>query len=227
METNAKKLTRKGQETRQHILDTAIGLFARQGYETTTMRDIAAAADCSLGLAYRYFTRKEDLVLALYQDLAAQSEANAQALKSGLLADRFQQTMLHKLEQVTPYRETLSALLGAVMNPKTEIAVLGTGTTDIRDRMTEVFKHAILGATDAPKESQAAHLASLLYSTHLLILLFWLYDRTPDQQATYNLVQFGRDTLALTRPFLLLPPVAKSLARLAGILEAVFGGAGT
>ena len=58
-------LTPKGERTREHLLDTALRLFTSAGYEATTMRDIAAAAECSLGLAYRYFASKEEFVLAL------------------------------------------------------------------------------------------------------------------------------------------------------------------
>jgi AcrR family transcriptional regulator len=220
----SKSLTHKGERTRQHILDTAIRLFTSKGYDETTMRDIAEEANCSLGLAYRYFARKEDLVLAIYADFASKSEAHIETLEPGTVADRFYRTMLHKLEQMTPYREMIGAVFGAAMNPKSEIAVLGASTGIIRDRMTRVFKVAIAGAADAPKEPQVTHFAVLLYSVHLLTLLFWWYDQTPDQRATYDLVKFTRDILVLVRPFLVLPPVAKSLARLAGIVEAVFGG---
>lgn len=53
------KLTQKAALTRQRIIDTALHLFATKVYDQTTMRDIAAAADCSLGLAYRYFASKD------------------------------------------------------------------------------------------------------------------------------------------------------------------------
>ena len=56
-------LTPKAQETRQRIFDTAVKLFMEKGYEETTMRDIAAEAGCSLGLAYRYFESKEVVVV--------------------------------------------------------------------------------------------------------------------------------------------------------------------
>ncbi len=217
-------LTPKARRTRQQILDTATRLFVSKGYDETTMRDIAAEAGCSLGLAYRYFARKEDMVLAVYQDFAAKSEAHVETLEPGMMADRFHQTMLHKLEQMAPYREMIGALFTAAMNPKSDIAVLGANTGDIRDRMTQVFKVAIAGATDAPKEPQVTHLAIVLYSVHLLTLLFWWYDRTPEQRATHELVKFMRDSFVLVRPFLMLPPFAKSLARVAGIVESVFGG---
>ena len=69
------ELTPKARQTRQHILDTALEMFAEQGYESTTMRDIARQAGCSLGLAYRYYARKEELVLGLYLEMSAETAA--------------------------------------------------------------------------------------------------------------------------------------------------------
>ena len=60
------ELTPKAQQTRQRILETALNLIITQGYEANTMRDIAEAADCSVGLTYRYFDRKEARKYDLY-----------------------------------------------------------------------------------------------------------------------------------------------------------------
>ena len=57
----------KGERTRERILAAALELFAEQGFEGATMRGIAERAECSLGLAYRYFRTKEEMVLALYE----------------------------------------------------------------------------------------------------------------------------------------------------------------
>jgi AcrR family transcriptional regulator len=101
-QTNA-KLTTKGEGTREHILEHALRLFIDQGYNETTMRDIAAAADCSLGLTYRYFARKEDLVLALYRRLAEEHEAYVLALPPAPLADCFVQVLQAKIAQIEPF----------------------------------------------------------------------------------------------------------------------------
>src|SRR5437867_10636423 len=82
-------LTPKGERTREHLLDTALTLFTTEGYETTTMRDIAAAADCSLGLAYRYFASKEEFILALYGRMEREFAAYVDTLPPGPLAARF------------------------------------------------------------------------------------------------------------------------------------------
>jgi AcrR family transcriptional regulator len=60
-------LTKKAEATSARILDVALDLFRRQGFEQTTMRGIAAEAGVSLGSAYYYFESKEDLVMAFYE----------------------------------------------------------------------------------------------------------------------------------------------------------------
>ena len=56
----------KGEATKQQILQTALQLFRTQGFDSTTMRDIAAALGMSLGAAYYYFETKESIVAAYY-----------------------------------------------------------------------------------------------------------------------------------------------------------------
>ena len=50
------------EQTRRQVLDTALALFRKRGFEQTTMRDVAEAAGLSLGAAYYYFKSKEALV---------------------------------------------------------------------------------------------------------------------------------------------------------------------
>jgi AcrR family transcriptional regulator len=217
-------LTPKGERTREHLLDTALGLFTRKGYEATTMRDIAAAAECSLGLAYRYFARKEDLVLALYGRMEEEFAASIGTLPAAPLAERFAQTMRAKFAQIAPYRAALGALAGAALNPSSNVAVLGDTTADVRQRVSAMFLTVVSGATDAPRERQARDLATVLYGVHLALQLFWLYDRSPNQHATEELLALTSDMLSLVRRLLRLPPISRALARLARIIGPMFGG---
>ncbi len=61
-ETNA--LVREHSRTK--ILMTALRLFARHGYEQTSIRMIAQEADISQGLLYNYYSGKEALLHALF-----------------------------------------------------------------------------------------------------------------------------------------------------------------
>jgi AcrR family transcriptional regulator len=63
---------RKKLETRQRIVDGAVALFATQGYDATTMDDIAESADVSRATAFNFFPRKADLVLAWFAERRAE-----------------------------------------------------------------------------------------------------------------------------------------------------------
>jgi AcrR family transcriptional regulator len=54
---------RKKQKTKDAIQREAMRLFQSQGYEETTIEDIAAAADISPSTFFNYFPTKEDVVL--------------------------------------------------------------------------------------------------------------------------------------------------------------------
>jgi hypothetical protein len=132
--------------------------------------------------------------------------------------------MHSKIAQIAPYRDAFGALFGAALTPNSGVAVLGEQTSDIRERVSQAFYDMVRGATDAPRERQARQLATVLYALHLALLLFWLHDRSPDQHATDDLIKLARDSLALVRPVLRVPPISKALARLARAIEPVFGG---
>ena len=57
----APRSTAKSQRTRAAILQAAQGLFAGQGYERTTVRDVAARASIDPAMVMRYFGSKEGL----------------------------------------------------------------------------------------------------------------------------------------------------------------------
>ncbi|HEY9418425.1 MAG TPA: TetR/AcrR family transcriptional regulator [Pseudonocardia sp.] len=55
---------RKKQQTRQRLADAALRLFDEQGYEATSVDDIARAADFSAMTFFRHFPTKEDVAFS-------------------------------------------------------------------------------------------------------------------------------------------------------------------
>ncbi len=57
-------------DTRQRIQDVAVELFAEQGYEKTSLREIAERLDVTKAALYYHFKTKEDILISLFDDLA-------------------------------------------------------------------------------------------------------------------------------------------------------------
>ncbi|MBT2443870.1 TetR/AcrR family transcriptional regulator [Streptomyces sp. ISL-36] len=55
--------------TRQRIQDVALELFAEQGYEKTSLREIAERLDVTKAALYYHFKTKEDILIGLFHDL--------------------------------------------------------------------------------------------------------------------------------------------------------------
>src|ERR1700710_149891 len=60
---------RKKQRTRAMLIDAAVTLCLRNGYEQTTVDQIAAVADVSPRTFSRYFATKDAVIIALIDDM--------------------------------------------------------------------------------------------------------------------------------------------------------------
>jgi TetR/AcrR family transcriptional regulator, fatty acid metabolism regulator protein len=74
-------------DKRRLILDAAVRVFARQGFHTCRVSDIADEAGVAYGLVYHYFSSKEEILDTLFLDrwdvmLAAIAEADAAELSA-------------------------------------------------------------------------------------------------------------------------------------------------
>ncbi len=71
-------------DKRRQILDAAVRVFARQGFHTCRVADIADEAQVAYGLVYHYFSSKDEILNTLFLErwdlmLAAIAEADAAA----------------------------------------------------------------------------------------------------------------------------------------------------
>jgi AcrR family transcriptional regulator len=56
-------------ERREQILDVAVQVFARNGFHSTSMNDVAEAAGVTKPVLYQHFDSKQDLYLALLDEV--------------------------------------------------------------------------------------------------------------------------------------------------------------
>ncbi|MFI7642112.1 TetR/AcrR family transcriptional regulator [Nonomuraea sp. NPDC049400] len=100
---------RKKRQTRQLLVSTALRLFAEQGYEQTTVAQIAAAADVATKTFFNYFPTKEDV---LFAQAAQYMELSADVVAAREPADGLAEVLLKAYEQVIAHYLTVGPMAG-------------------------------------------------------------------------------------------------------------------
>jgi AcrR family transcriptional regulator len=181
--------TVKSEETRARILESALDLFREQGFEKTTMREIAARAQMAVGAAYYYFDSKETLVMEFYQNAQAAMEPSfLDGMKRRrTLESRLRALIDTKLEYFAPNRRLLGAL-SEHTDPEHPLSPFSEASKEIREKDIRWFEIAI----DAPNMRIPAdlkpYLPRLLWLYQMGVILFWVYDNSPDQTKTEKLL---------------------------------------
>lgn len=125
MEDELSLRERKKLETRNRVLDTAIQLFQEQGFEQTSIDEIAAQANISRGTFFNYFANKEAVLLELAQnelrELGRLVEIKLADQPSAVA--KIRRLMQRLVADTLPYlRITRYVLLGAMLYPSDETA---------------------------------------------------------------------------------------------------------
>lgn len=213
------KSTIKGAATRQRVFDTALALFRTKGFEATTMRDVATGAGMSLGAAYHYFDGKDAIVAEYYAEV---QELHATRVRRGItqlpkLADRLKLALHSKLDIVGGDRPLLGALLRYTGEPSHPLSFLGRGTREIQLRSMAVFADAI-GHEPMPDDVRALS-PLLLWAMHMGVLLYFLYDQSPEQRRTRALVDRAVDLFVGSLRIAKLAPLRPIRTRVRTLLE--------
>jgi AcrR family transcriptional regulator len=89
------------------IVDIAAGLFARQGYRGTSMRDIGRAVGIHAGSLYVHIASKEELLHRIVNSIMLRSEQDmAEVLaRPAPAADQLREIVLRDLRLVSEHRE--------------------------------------------------------------------------------------------------------------------------
>ena len=183
------KPTTKSDETRARILAAAIELFRRQGFDATTMREIAAEAGMATGAAYYYFDSKDAIVLAFYdQAMRDMQPLLDEAVGAGKdLKPRIAAMLDVKLHYFEPNRNLLGTLASHA-DPAHPLSPFSDQTRDIRERDMAYFERALSETRVRITDDLKPHLPRVLWLYQMGIILFWIYDRSAAQERTRALI---------------------------------------
>jgi AcrR family transcriptional regulator len=183
--------TSKAEQTRGTIVDAAMRLFRDRGYGRTTMRAIAAEAGVSVGNAYYYFGSKEHLVQAFYDQLQVEhAEAAAEVLERDRgFADRLASVMLAWVDVAAPHHEFAGQFFRNAADPGSPLSPFSPESAPARDASIGLFAQVLEGSDAKVARALRRELPDLLWVLHMGVVLFWVYDASPDQARTRLLVR--------------------------------------
>ena len=215
----------KSEETRKRILNTALELFRKDGFDETTMRKIAAECGVALGAAYYYFPSKDALVMAFYE--RAQSELEP-ILVEELSHHKSVETRLKALIQAKfRYFQPNRALLGklsAHIDPRHPLSPFSSETQAIRDHDIQGFTRVLESPGVRIPSDLRPYLPRILWLFQMGLLLFWVYDRSPQQRKTAQLLDGSLSIVALLIRLIGLPFLKGVRKRLVNLMDTLSEG---
>jgi AcrR family transcriptional regulator len=181
---------RKSEQTKARIVDAALDLFLQHGFEGTTMRAIAAAAEVSVGNAYYYFASKEHLIQEYYGRI---QELHLVAARPVLDAERgFQQRLRGVLRAhidiATPYHQFAGVLFKTAADPRSPLSPFSSESSEPRSRSIALFGELLDGSDARVGRDLRAELPELLWLYQMGVVLYWVHDDSAGTERTYLLI---------------------------------------
>ena len=185
------RTTPRAEDTRRKIYDTAMELFREKGFEPTTMRDIATKAGVALGGAYYYYSSKDAIVLDFYREMQESSNQPVLDTLAGQkkLKERIRCVLEQRLALLEPNRKFCAALFRHAPDCVDPLSPFSDESRPIREGAVEHMRIAIDGGDLKIPSDLKPRLPYLLWLYQMALIMFWLYDRSPNQERTRQLME--------------------------------------
>ena len=184
------RITAQAKEhTRRSLLDAAHRLFARQGFDATTTRDLAAAVGVANGTVFNYFPTKEALALRLFE--AALDEGLRDFERRRRSGASFEEDLfaliMAGLRRLEPFRSYAVEVFDAALNPFSLRDSCEEGAR-LKTAQVEAAMRLLADHGRVPGDGAAPLVVVHLYWTlYLGVLAYWARDGS----------RRGEDTLVL------------------------------
>jgi AcrR family transcriptional regulator len=184
---------------RQQILDAARTCFLRNGFHATSMQDVIAEAELSVGAVYRYFRSKDEIVAAIAEQYSGEINRQLAQLTVGParpLAFSIQKAVDLVDANVGPdgVMRLAVVLWAEALRDKTVAAAVERAYSMLRENFVRLAKRAIERG-ELPPNAEPGATGAALYSLIAGYGLQRLLTGQPNKQAYKRAVR-----ALLTRP---------------------------
>jgi AcrR family transcriptional regulator len=222
----AKPNTKKSEETRTRILEAALAVFCERGFSSATIREIAAQAQVAVGAAYYYFDSKDAIVMAFYERSQGEMTPRIEArlAESKTLDERLRGVIAQKFDYFRANRRLLGAL-SAHSDPHHPLSPFSEQTAPIREQDIALFERAVNESKVKLPRRIRPYLPRLLWLYQMGLILFWVYDSSPEQRRTGIVFEKTLQMILWTLKFANLPILLPIHRLAADLLDSAYGDA--
>ncbi|MEU4355540.1 TetR/AcrR family transcriptional regulator [Streptomyces virginiae] len=165
---------RRRGDTRQRIQDIALELFVEQGYEKTSLREIAERLEVTKAALYYHFKTKEDIIISLFEDVTRPID---ELIK---WAEQQPRTLETKREVLRRYSEAMAA--GAALYRFMQENQATTRELSIGETVKKRLYHLVelLRTEDGPLTDQV-RCVSALFTLHAGMMFLQHVEGDPEE----------------------------------------------
>jgi len=192
-----------GPDTRSKIMQNAIELFRKKGYESVTIAEIVASAQIGCSTFYRCFANKKELFIACIHEIISSEDVWSIMEDVSDEKDVFHlfdiATKVYK-EMGTAFRDMMVQLQAAAINNPKEFA----------DQMDEVIQLKIRAFEEQSGKAMDKGLIRNFNKTVLAIMCYGIEEATHQYFSRWNLTESQQDAMGKEIVEILLHGILKN-----------------
>ncbi len=179
------QVTAAATDKRRLILDAAVRVFARQGFHTCRVADIADDAGVAYGLVYHYFSSKEEILDTLFLE---RWDVMLDAIAQADATERAPREKLHAIASfiVDSYRRDPELMKVIIVEVTRAANTFGrTHLAKIREAYAQIAAIVARAQSDGVFRSEVTpeFAALAFYGSIEQVLTRWIFDRMPVSEA--------------------------------------------
>ena len=185
--------TRAQRDRKIRVLETAMRMAGEGGYEAVQMRAVAEESGVALGTIYRYFSGKDELLVAGLAGWLRRTRRRVEA--AGIAGDTPAERLIGLLEQSAKRTQQRPMLMGALV---TALGTTSPAATPHKLAAEQEMRAIVVTALGPAPGLDAEGIARVLAHVWSSSLSRWVSGLAPDGSLSHELTNAARLLLGVT-----------------------------
>jgi AcrR family transcriptional regulator len=171
MPRTKEQFTEMREKSRKLIMESALKLFSANGFHATSINKIAADAGIATGLAYNYFTSKEDLLDKIVKEaLADFPDAVNTFVQEGLDGDNFSKLIDTVFDMVKDKKDSWRLIISVMLQP--DVAEIGRkNLSQFGDKLAQLYENYFRKKGEKAVKKKVRLLIELIHAAILSFII--------------------------------------------------------